>query len=260
MTERRSSVLAVPLSGHVYGSRKRSSVSGGGLGAIRAEIVREPAASLHSIPSVPSIEEEGEDVANADSYEGQSPKAVQKRRMSSISSAPKSGTISSMTEEEGEEDDDNLSNSERQSPGAVPKRRMSSVSLHAPPEFHAPNFGAPVFRMPGFEQPETPFKTQQTNGLPATNATPGSHSRDRTQSIAFVLPEPTRSLSPTLQRTKETEISSTFRRRASTVRIRQKSTLLPAYIQEAEESTKRRTRQKWVSHAFRYTYYLLCVL
>jgi hypothetical protein len=251
-------VLAVPFSGHAYGSRKRSSVSGGGLGAIRAEIVREPRPSIHSVPSIPSIPEEDEKVARVQSHEGQSPKGAQRRRMSSLSSAPGAGTISSIKEEAGEEEEVS-ENHEVHSPKAVPKRRQSTVSLAPAPEFRAPSFGAPVFRMPGFEEVATPPEEEQINPLHPSTPTSSRH-RDRTQSIAFALPaEQTRSISPTRQLTKETETSRTFKSRKSIVRVRQKSTVLPAYIKEADESLKRRTRHKWFSVAFRYTYYLICI-
>jgi hypothetical protein len=178
--------------------------------------------------------------------------------MSSLSSAPAGGTISSIKEETGDEEE--LSEKhEIHSPKAVPKRRQSSISFAPAPELHAPSFGAPVFRMPGFEEVGTPPADQQINPLQPNTPTSSRH-RDRTQSIAFALPaEQTRSISPTRQMTRETDKSLTFKSRKSIVRIRQKSTVLPAYIKEADVSFKTRARQKWLSTAFRYTYYLICI-
>lgn len=259
MMQRRSSVLSVPLSGHEFNSTKRSSVSGGGLGAIRAEIVREPAALLHSVHSIPSIEEEVKTTPKSQGTEDQSPKAVHRRRMSSVSSAPKPGTIPSIKDEEDEEDE-TPELYEAQSPRAVKKRRLSSISSSLLPEFHTPSFRIPTFRMPGFETPGTSSNEIASHPLHRSTTTPDSKGHGRKQSIAFTLPQPTRSISPTRQVTRETEIISTTRSRRSIVRVRQKSSVLPAYIKEAQESVQKRTRQKWMAFAFRYTYYIVCVL
>jgi len=259
MTQRRSSVLSVPLSGHGSNSNNRSSISGGGLGAIRAEIVREPAALLHPVHSITSIEEEGTTTPKSQGTEDQSPKAVHRRRMSSVSSAPKPGTIPSIKEEE-EEEDETPELYETQSPRAVNKRHPSSISSALPPEFHTPSFKIPTFRMPGFETPGTSSNEIAPHPLHPSTTTPDSKGHGRKQSIAFTLPQHTRSISPTRQVTRETEISATHKRQKSIVRVRQKSSILPAYIKEAQESVQKRTRQKWMAFAFRYTYYIICVL
>jgi hypothetical protein len=209
MAERRSSVLAVPFSGHVHGQQKRTSVSGGGLGAIRAEIIRGPA---NSIPSI-------------------------------------------------EEDDEQDEKSENQSPQTDSSgRHLSTVSQHT----STSDVQAPVFRMPIFDGPSTP-------SLISEQPEPAPHVIQRKQSVAFAIAGPTRSISPTRQITREsskslhteksaqTGKSSNTGRKSVLVRSRTKSVVLPSYIQEADESHKKQVRRKWVSNAFRWSYYFLCL-
>jgi aspartate-semialdehyde dehydrogenase len=195
MAERRSSVLAVPLSAHVHGQERKSSVSGGGLGAIRAEVIRGPA---NSIPSIEEEDEENEKIQESN------------------------------------------------------ERHLSTAGISTT------DVQAPVFRIPVFDGPSSPS--------PVTEQPPTApHVIHRKQSVTFGVAGPTRSISPTRQPTREstkssiTEKSTHTSRKSVLVRSRTKSVVLPAYIQEANESQKKQTRQKWVSIAFKWTYYFFCL-
>jgi hypothetical protein len=189
-------VLAVPLSAHVHGQERKSSVSGGGLGAIRAEVLRGPA---NSIPSI----------------------------------------------EEGDEENENIQESNG--------RHLSTVT-----EISVTDVQAPVFRIPVFDGPSS------TSPVPEQPPT-APHVITRKPSVSFGIAGPTRSISPTRQQTREstrssiTEKSTHTARKSVLVRSRTKSVVLPAYIQEADESQKKQTRQKWVTIAFKWTYYFLCL-